>query len=321
MLGTVIKPISDKDEYDIDLVATIDNKFTSAKELKNIVGDVLKTSDRYSEKVEEGNKNTGKLWKSRLDRASLKTPLTSLQKAWLKSLLADSRFRLFFTDSQLERLTGELSGTPALFDPEDFYYFDRYADGDPYEEPGYRENFQIILRAMRERKPLFAAYAGGKGRHMTPEVLPCRLQYSPKDDKFRLLGVTVRHGRTSLPVVLNLGRIERCHLSRNPVPERFDWIYPGFASQCEEPVRIRIANERNALERCMLHFSNYEKQTVYEPDTDTWICSLYYDPADETELLIELLSFGPVIRILGPERFLSQVRERVRRQHELLRFC
>lgn len=52
-LGTVIKPISDKDEYDIDLVATIDNKFTSAKELKNIVGDVLKGSDRYSEKIEE----------------------------------------------------------------------------------------------------------------------------------------------------------------------------------------------------------------------------------------------------------------------------
>lgn len=41
-LGTVIKPISDKDEYDIDLVVTIDNKFTNAKELKNIVGDVLK---------------------------------------------------------------------------------------------------------------------------------------------------------------------------------------------------------------------------------------------------------------------------------------
>lgn len=56
MLGTVIKPISDKDEYDIDLVATIDNKFTSAKDLKNIVGDVLKTGDRYSEKVEEGKR-------------------------------------------------------------------------------------------------------------------------------------------------------------------------------------------------------------------------------------------------------------------------
>ena len=68
----------------------------------------------------------------------------------------------------------------------------------------------------------------------------------------------------------------------------------------------------------MLRFAHYEKQTVYEPETNTWLCSIYYDPADETELLIELLSFGPVIRILGPESFLTEVRKRMRRQHELL---
>lgn len=55
-LGTVIKPISDKEEYDIDLVVVIDNKFNSAKELKNIVGDALKASDRYSKKIEEGKR-------------------------------------------------------------------------------------------------------------------------------------------------------------------------------------------------------------------------------------------------------------------------
>jgi hypothetical protein len=55
-LGTVIKPISDKDEYDIDLVATINNKFTSAKELKDIVGNALKSSDRYSQKIKEGKR-------------------------------------------------------------------------------------------------------------------------------------------------------------------------------------------------------------------------------------------------------------------------
>lgn len=55
-LGTVIKPIIDKDEYDIDLVAIIDHKFLNAKELKNIVGDALKTSDRYSEKLVEGKR-------------------------------------------------------------------------------------------------------------------------------------------------------------------------------------------------------------------------------------------------------------------------
>ena len=55
-LGTVIKPITDKDEYDIDLVAIIDHKFLNAKELKNIVGDALKSSDRYSEKLVEGKR-------------------------------------------------------------------------------------------------------------------------------------------------------------------------------------------------------------------------------------------------------------------------
>lgn len=55
-LGTVIKPITDKDEYDIDLVAIIENQFSSARELKNIVGDALKASDRYSDKLKEGKR-------------------------------------------------------------------------------------------------------------------------------------------------------------------------------------------------------------------------------------------------------------------------
>lgn len=55
-LGTVTKPITDEDEYDIDLVAIIDHKFLNAKELKNIVGDALKSSDRYSEKLVEGKR-------------------------------------------------------------------------------------------------------------------------------------------------------------------------------------------------------------------------------------------------------------------------
>ena len=55
-LGTVIKPISEEDEYDIDLVVTIDNKFIDAKELKNSVGKILKISDRYSKKIKEGKR-------------------------------------------------------------------------------------------------------------------------------------------------------------------------------------------------------------------------------------------------------------------------
>ena len=45
---------------------------------------------------------------------------------------------------------------------------------------------------------------------------------------------------------------------------------------------------------------------------------LWYDKQDETELLIQLLSFGPVLEILGPPAFRAQAAERVARQYALL---
>ena len=56
-LGTVIKPVSDKDEYDIDLVCLIDNMNEySEYQIKNCVGDRLKNSSRYAPMLEEEGK-------------------------------------------------------------------------------------------------------------------------------------------------------------------------------------------------------------------------------------------------------------------------
>ena len=248
----------------------------------------------------------------------LKAPLTRLQKSWIKALLSDPRFRLFFSEEELTSLARELSQEEPLYLPEDFHYYDRFSDQDPYEDPLYRCHFQTILTALC-RCPLFVSYESAKspGNSHTLELLPCRLQYSAKNDKFRLLAVSLERGKTGRFYQLNVNRILACHVSKTPVPPRFDWDFTRYQKNASQPVKIRISREHNALERCMLHFASYEKQTVYEPDTDTYLCSIYYDPSDETELLIELLSFGPVIRILGPENVLDQIWQRVKRQHEL----
>ena len=67
----------------------------------------------------------------------------------------------------------------------------------------------------------------------------------------------------------------------------------------------------------MLHFANYEKQTV-KIDEEHYECLIYYNSMMETELLIEILSFGPTIKVLGPENFLTKVKERVHRQQQIL---
>ena len=67
----------------------------------------------------------------------------------------------------------------------------------------------------------------------------------------------------------------------------------------------------------MLHFANYEKHTEYDAENKCWICSIHYDLADETELLIDILSFGPVVRVLGLRPLYGRIPKRVKRQHEL----
>ncbi|MDD7776429.1 MAG: nucleotidyltransferase [Solobacterium sp.] len=52
-LGTTIKPISDEDDYDIDLVCVLkDGQNLTAKEIKNIVGNRLKENEIYRKKIE-----------------------------------------------------------------------------------------------------------------------------------------------------------------------------------------------------------------------------------------------------------------------------
>ncbi len=57
-LGTVVKPLSGKDEYDIDLVChlEIDKKNISQEELRNMVGDRLKAHKDYKRMVEGGRR-------------------------------------------------------------------------------------------------------------------------------------------------------------------------------------------------------------------------------------------------------------------------
>lgn len=66
----------------------------------------------------------------------------------------------------------------------------------------------------------------------------------------------------------------------------------------------------------MLQFANYEKNTK-KIDENTYECLIYYNKKNETELLIEVLSFGPMIEVLGNKPFLQQIKQRLQKQKML----
>ncbi len=58
-LGTMIKPVNDKDEYDIDLVCELKalrKENVTQKQLKDMVGDRLKENERYRKMLKEGKR-------------------------------------------------------------------------------------------------------------------------------------------------------------------------------------------------------------------------------------------------------------------------
>lgn len=224
-------------------------------------------------------------------------PMSLIQKQWLKALTLDPRIRLFGVE-----LPG-LEGVRPLFTPEDYVVYDRYSDGDPYNDEGYIARFQTILEALREGQALKIQTATRRGNLVSMTVLPRRLEYSEKDDKFRLISTGCRYGGT-----LNLARMVSCEAC-----SYLDHAPPAMDPPVHRSLTLRVCNERNALERCLLHFAHFKKQAE-RIDRKHYLVHLEYDQDDETEMVIRILSFGPLVEVVAPDRFRKLIIERLQKQ-------
>ena len=246
-----------------------------------------------------------------------KRPLTTLEKSWLKALTDDPRINLFLNTEQLDHLRESLVDIEPLFLNDDFNVYDRHLDGDDYGDPAYMLRFKGVLKAIKERSPLIIEYDSPKGGRTKRQYHPYKICYSARDDKFRLQCAAFNNRQNRLQrVVLNLSRITSVQAVDGMLDVYSDLEALFKETVCTEPVEIEIFRERNALERCMLQFASFERQTEYDHDRDIYTCRIWFDPADETELLIRILSFGPAVRVLGPKGFLKQVKERIENQIE-----
>ena len=72
------------------------------------------------------------------------------------------------------------------------------------------------------------------------------------------------------------------------------------------------------MERVMLAFAHFEKSAVQISD-DVYRLTLNYDSFDETELVVRVLSFGPMVKVLEPESFKNLIQERISKQIELMK--
>ena len=135
-------------------------------------------------------------------------PMTTLEKRWLKTILLDPRIALF------QIPMGELKDVEPLFEPGDIVYFDRYLDGDRYDQPSYIANFFIIQQAIKEHKKVRIKFWNNRNQERTHLLEPIKIEYSDKEDKFRVLCA----GRWDIRTI-NMGRIIQCTRLEETFPE------------------------------------------------------------------------------------------------------
>lgn len=245
-------------------------------------------------------------------------PLTILEKCWLKAVLSDEKACLFLDDDEICRIQDKLSDLKPLYKKNHFNYFDIYKDGDDFRNKNYTDNFRTVLEAVKSQRIIEVSFTSGKGMHITHMFVPFIIEFSAKNNKFRFFAAQIKNNRTVKIVTINFSRIDFIRKTDLFYSQKADMKKIFAYKRCSEPVKLKIFPARNGVERFMLEFASYEKHT--EIDENTGICTalLYFDKQDETEILIKLLSFGPVIKIESPQSFLDQFTERISKQKNLL---
>lgn len=230
-----------------------------------------------------------------LDKPAM--PLTKLQKRWLKTILLDPRIGLFSAPAK------GLEDVEPLFSHDDIVYFDRYLDGDDYTDMDYIVNFHIAMQAIRETRKVKIQYLNSHNQERCSIFFPMKMEYSDKEDKFRVLSL----GKWGLRTI-NMGRVIKCEL----LDETF-YAEAGLPNRARGTLVFELTDERNALERAMMKFAHYKKQAERIGDK-LYRVEMEYDKEEETDVLIQIMSFGSVVKVLGPATIQHELALRIKNQ-------
>ena len=191
------------------------------------------------------------------------------------------------------------------------YLYEKYLDSDPYDDEVYIKNFHTILDAVHQKKLIQVEYTGRFGQKDIFVCSPSKIEYSEKDDKFRIIS-KVKNKVT----ILNVARIISCEI----IDEKNDVAISenGLPKKRRACVVLEIYDDRKAMERIMLAFAHFEKSAI-QVDENTYRLTINYDSFDETELVIRVLSFGPMVKVLEPENFVSLIKQRIEKQIQLMK--
>lgn len=265
-------------------------------------------------------------------------PITKIEVRWLLSVLDDPLARVFLSPEQINVVRKCLSCAPFKVEKlqiDAINYFDRYniegriSKGKKHIAQKGRVNekdlfhIRALYRAIVNEQKVHIVYRNWEGKKRHATCAPVRIEYSRRDDVFRVWYVHVQNAESKIGII-NIPRIVRVE---ELVGECFDLkeqrkILDKLYDKTMTSIQIEFYQGRKNLpDRILTEFSLWKKKCVYDPLSYKFTMTLYYSALDEKEILIRLLSYGPYIRVIASEDnyILSEIQDRIKKQREIIR--
>ncbi|MFY9278723.1 MAG: WYL domain-containing protein [Caldicoprobacterales bacterium] len=244
--------------------------------------------------------------------SSFPPPILDMEIVYLKNLLDDERINIFLDNSTIDKLKEVLKT------------YDNFKIGQFIEVKGVAEReyscekinkiLFLLLKSRTEKKPIIYTYITNNNQVFKDNfMLPYKIEYSIRDDKFYLIYYSLEQGR------MNKGIISRFYnMELGDTYEDYDFILNTIPhnvdrQKMKEPITIEVTDRDNAVERAFHLLSCFEKVGYYDRARDLHIISIYYYEYDEAEIISRILSLGKNAKVVSPENVKMKVIQRIKK--------
>ena len=248
----------------------------------------------------------------RNDQPPVPVRFTKLEKAWLKAVLEKDEIRMLLSSQTIKKLKKELCDFDSPIKDEYFDMTNIIKLPEITQQELYEKNFRLILGALIQERPIRYSNTDKKGNVYSNKLaLPVSIEYSMRDARFRVSMYSLDDNRPIMANIFTLSDVrivdEEVNIDRETAKKLlFEQKYS------EEPIILEVTDKKAAMERCFMCFSGMER-TSRDLGKNKYEIRLNYYLFEEENLIRSIISLGPYVRVVSPQKISDEIVRRIKK--------
>lgn len=239
---------------------------------------------------------------------------TAIENQWLAELLYDDRANGLISIALKEKLKASLPNISCVENiwtqinwnnieiPKHSYY----------TEPCYIETFRTCYHALLEQKQVYYESYDEYGTVYKGTASPYKLEYCINTNSFNFIMWNEEKAWTFKSDIATITNIKILDLSIPPDVNEKAAQYVEQQKAQSEPIVIKLTDKNEALNRCFMLLSNYDKKICRVKNNVFTLEISHRGHFDEDELTQIILSLGSSVTVLKPLAFRQKIIEYIK---------